>query len=423
MAADTRSPRVLIVCGQPLPLQGQPATGVGLRAWAMGQGLRAHGIDTVYAIPHDILPSTPSSDLAILPFAYHELDRCVEQAAPTVVLLTGWTWVNLLTPRPDRALVIDLTGPYLLENLYSRFQDPVSMPWIKINALQKADYLLCGGHVQKNYFLPWLMMAGYDLTAPPLDVACMGLDPALPNRMPPFPEEPVFLHAGLFLPWQDPTAILRRLVNRLEYRKKGRLVLIGGMHPSYAFPTGNTAALAKEIERHPRVEVIGLLPFETYVEKSLKCSVAIDLMQRNVERELAFPHRTVVSLWCGLPVIFNDYSELSSPIRDRKAGWTLDPSDLDGLDRVIDQVLDDPDTTAAYGQNARHLVKECFTWDRMAKPLADFCRNPVKRVGQPSMLDQSIHPLDDRIGRMMLRFKQSAFYHRVKSAKTHSPQT
>lgn len=417
MVLSARQPRILIVCGQPLPLQGQPATGVGLRAWALGQGLRTHGIEVIYAIPDDILPKDlpETPDLAILPFAYHELDRCVDQAAPAVILLIGWTWANLLTPRPDVGLAIDLTGPYIIENLYSKFQDPVIMPWLKIQALQKADFLICGGAFQRHYFLSWLMLAGYDMADPPFEVVHMALDPVLPD--PVSPDEPTFVHGGLFLPWQDPTAMLRRLVRRLEDRRKGRLIIIGGAHPSYPFPTGNAAALAQELERHPQVEVVGLIPYETYVERSLRCSVAVDLMERNVERELAFPHRTIVSLWCGLPVIFNNYSELSSHIRDYEAGWTLAPGDMEGLDQVIDDILDNPGLVQKYKQNARRLVRERFTWDRTADPLVDYCKRPVKRVKGPSLLDQSIHPLDDRIGRMMLKLKRSPLYRRVKSAK------
>lgn len=410
-------PHVLIICGQPLPLGGVPATGVGLRAWAVGRGLRMNGVDVTYAIPDDILPETFSSSLdsELVPFAYHDLDRCVERIRPTVVLLIGWPWANVMTPRPDVFMVIDLTGPYVLENVYSQYQEQATMPWLKIQALQKADFLLCGGDIQRNYFLTWMLLAGYDLKEAPIAVVHMGLDPLLPE--PRTPSEPTFIHGGLFLPWQDPSVMLRQLVSRLERRGKGRLVIIGGTHPSYPFPTGATEALVKELGQSARVEIVSLIPYETYVERYLTASVSVDLMQRNVERELAVPHRTIVALWCALPVIYNDYSELSTYIRDYQAGWALSPDKRDDLDRVIDIVLDRPELVETFRGNAQRLVREQFTWDKTVQPLVNYCRKPFRRRRQASLLDQSINPLDDRVGRAMLQVKHSSVYQSLKTIK------
>ena len=43
--------KVLVVSGDVLPLPNYPTSGAGLRAWGIGQGLRSHGFEVVFAMP------------------------------------------------------------------------------------------------------------------------------------------------------------------------------------------------------------------------------------------------------------------------------------------------------------------------------------------------------------------------------------
>jgi hypothetical protein len=123
-----------------------------------------------------------------------------------------------------------------------------------------------------------------------------------------------------------------------------------------------------------------MIPRNELIRIYCQSHIAIDLMQRNAERELAFTTRTVEYLWCGLPVIYNDYAELSEYIAQYQAGWCLDPADPNALRAVIEHIFDNPDDVAERGRNAQRLVRECLTWDRSIDPLDQFCRNPRRRV-------------------------------------------
>src|SRR5690606_28942268 len=102
---------------------------------------------------------------------------------------------------------------------------------------------------------------------------------------------------------------------------RGRLRFYGGAHPSMDASGGRFVALYKTLQHHPRVELCGWKPFaELTAEYAEKGHVALDLMQRNPERELAYTTRTMVYLQCGLPVIYNDYSEISHLIRANDCG-------------------------------------------------------------------------------------------------------
>jgi glycosyltransferase involved in cell wall biosynthesis len=170
------------------------------------------------------------------------------------------------------------------------------------------------------------------------------------------------------------------VMTQLQQRDQGRLQFFGGKHPVYPIDTGVFEELHTRLESHPRVEVQPMVAHADLIEAYRHAHVAIDLMTRNPERELAFTTRTVEYLWCGLPVIYNNYAELSPLIREYQAGWTLDPADHGALQQAVTEVFEQPERLRAYSGNAQRLVRERLTWDRTIDPLDEFCRAPTRRL-------------------------------------------
>jgi hypothetical protein len=81
-------------------------------------------------------------------------------------------------------------------------------------------------------------------------------------------------------------------------------------------------------------------------------------------------------MWCGLPVIYNNYAELSPLIRQYEAGWVLDPADRVSLEQIVRDILDHPEIAHERGRNAQRLVREHLTWDQAVTPLVAFLRAP-----------------------------------------------
>jgi hypothetical protein len=186
----------------------------------------------------------------------------------------------------------------------------------------------------------------------------------------------------MFLPWQDPRIPLTTLIEQLEAEGRGHLRFWGGAHPRLDISRGRFEGLLDRLERSPRVTCHGLTAFDAYVGEIALGGVALDLMARNPERELAHATRTVVYLWAGLPVIHGDFDELAPLIAASNAGWVLEPSDSVGLRDVIHQILEHPEIVAERGANAQRLVRERLTWDRTIAPLAAWCRAPRRRDGK-----------------------------------------
>ncbi|MGH2523627.1 MAG: glycosyltransferase, partial [Anaerolineales bacterium] len=155
------------------------------------------------------------------------------------------------------------------------------------------------------------------------------------------------------------------------------------------------------------------VPHDELIARYTRARLAIDVMRRNPERELAFTTRTVEYLWCGLPVIYHDYAELSDYIRQYNAGWIVNPEDRAALAATFDEILQDPEQIAERGRNAQRLVRERLTWDRTMGPVDRFVRHPRVRSRPLRAPERSRVPRGTRV-----LWEQARFYYRAGGVKT-----
>ena len=101
----------------------------------------------------------------------------------------------------------------------------------------------------------------------------------------------------------------------------GQLEIIGGVTHSTQYTPALTPPLLRKLPSSSHVQpVTGLLPYHELV-RAMRRPRGRRYVMPNVERELAFPSRTVNYLWCGLPVIHPEFSEVAHYIREYEAGW------------------------------------------------------------------------------------------------------
>lgn len=381
---------ILVITTEPLPWPGCSTTGAGLRAWGLAQGLLARGFDVAVASPAEqsFDPGAVPAD-ARLPrrLAFRRPDGLVPLLLgerPEVVVLQHWGMASEV-PELTVPLVLDLAGPHLLERLFWGDADRDRSLLEKLAALRRADFLTCSGWLQRLYFLPYLAQAGWDLRRPdllPVIPFCVGPEMIRPHEEP-FPRpaaEPTFVYGGAFLAWQDPSLPLRWLLEEMDNAGRGRLLFYGGNHPQFDASAGRFDAVIQMLSGHRRVEMRDFRPLDQLLDDYRReGTVALDLMARNPERELAYTTRTVVYLACGLPVLYNNYSELSGVIRQHRAGWTLDPQDEVSFREAVRSVLNGTAPLEEMSQGALAAARE-HDWTRTIAPLADFCARPAFRV-------------------------------------------
>lgn len=383
--------RVLIVTCEMPPLPGVSVRGGGLRVWGLGEGLKAHGHDVRYSLPREAVPEGFE-----LPAGYADLlhdpetlNEVILGAMPDVVIVEQWGLATYLDDL-NIPLVIDLHGPLSLENAFKEGSNFLTDAHTKIDALAKADLLLCPGEFQRQYFLTWFLLAGASPHDAPIKVVPVALGKKLPEHT--TPETLKIVFGGVTWPWIDPFPGLEILGKRVAAHDTATLDLYVGapaidyQHPLYAINKNIFRDYRDRLADLERVAIHDFIPRDQLLDVYAGASLAFDLYQPNAERQLAFTTRTIEYLWCGLPVIYGDYGELAGPIREADAGWVVDPRDEKALAAALDEIFTKPDVVRAKSANAQRLAAERFTWDRAADSLADFVSNPRRREKKSSLL-------------------------------------
>jgi hypothetical protein len=329
-------------------------------------------------------------------------------------------------------LIVDQAGPHILERYFQRPEASATDTAEKVAVLKRTDFFISSGEMQQTYFDGWLALADFPrdedgaIDRQKVGVIPFSLSPDLPTHPPQGDRPLTFIYGGYFLPWKDPS---KALIAIAEWATKheAKVRIFGGPPPFHAVPPGVMGELIHELDAMPSVEFRGVLPFDTLVEECRSVDVAIDLMKRNRERELAFTTGTVVYLWAGVPVIYNNYSELSRYIAEYDAGWTLDPEDTCGLANVLEEIRQHPEVIRRKSANAQRLVREHFTWDRTIEPLDAFCRKPSVRpkpmapmliMGSPSDNDGTAGPRPAVYSSLVAKAASPALAHIARTRRT-----
>lgn len=394
--------RVLLFSNDLMPFGDLPTSGGGLRCYQLLKGLESHGIEVISSMPgftylaqqhYQAIPEEQRSWL----WQWHTQDELLKRAKPdAVIFASNWDHYNL-SKIPEVPLIIDLHGSRLIET--SMWGAPIDTDQ-KVKILSKADCLLCAGRRQRSYFYGWLLQAG----RVPEDehfirYIPISLSPEIPEKISPAETDfnaPYFVSGGGWFPWQNQSravfAICREisLRSRSAHERHGTIDIYGTPHETAQISPEEQ--LIRDVYKQikslsadcPQVRVGGYVGRKELIEIYRRSSVAVELMQYNLERELAFTTRTVEYLWCGLPVIYNNYAELSEHIADFDAGWTLDPQSDSDIANCLDEIFSQPELLKQKGLNAQALVRERFSWDKTIQPLLDFLERPSKaRLAKP----------------------------------------
>ena len=297
------------------------------------------------------------------------------------IFTSNWAVLEL-KEKLDIPTVIDLHGSALLERFFLKGYFSRHDYEQKTRNLSYGDFFIFVNRRQREYFSGWLLMSGILLDLKNFGTIPVSLSPNMPDidTQARSQRKLTFVYGGGFFPWQDPTVGIEILAKILERTGKGELLMFTESRKISQSETNRFNSFVSELEQNHAVKFKGIIPRDDLLKEYGRANVAMDLMSWNLERELAFTTRTVEYLWAGLPVIYNNYSELSGWIERYKAGWCVDSENPSEINDVLEQILDEPEQLEEYSINAQKLVRENFTWDKTIKPLAEFCRNPHKRL-------------------------------------------
>lgn len=391
--------KVLLFSNDLMPFGELPTSGGGLRCWQIKCGLESRGIEVVSSMPgftyltekyFDKIPPEQREHL----WQWGTQDQILKRVNPdAVIFASNWDHFNL-SDRIDVPLIVDLHGSRLIET--TMWNAPVDTDR-KVSILGKADCLLTAGRRQRLYFYGWLVQAG---RVPEDDhfirYIPISLSPDQPERLSIVGSDesnsPHFVSGGGWFPWQNQSKAIFSICDQISRRHRGLIQIFGTPHENQNLSPDEM--MIRDIYRRvkdlaiqsPRIKAEGYIGRDALIEIYRRADVAVELMRYNIERELAFTTRTIEYLWCGLPVIYNNYSEISDHIREYDAGWALDPDNQTEIDSAINEIFSRPDIVKQKSDNARNLVRDRFSWDKTIQPLVDFLNNPTRSaVASPAL--------------------------------------
>ena len=382
--------RVLIVTHAASFQTDRIVSGNAVRAHYFGKGLVQNGIDVTFAYPKDLASDEDlndsgagSSDLRFFG-SRSELHELIGEVRPQAILVGYWELLEHFPDNYEIPLIADLIAPRILEALFQDHQD-VNLHASKMLALyRKASRFICGTQRQREFLIPWLILAGFDCRfGAPIDIIPISTEPLLPRRRA-NPTDPwVIVTGGVSWPWRMGQRYTDAIRATLAEGKtmKGRLLLLSGGYVHERSADGSESATTTDAgeQYDATLQHVGLLPYGDMERLfSEQCDIGIELSDYNIERDFSASFRSIEFLRCGLPVICNHTLELARQMTDYDAGWVIEgPGDLPAL---LEAISDDPLDYERKSVNAIRLVEERYHYLKTIVPLVEYLRNPSPPV-------------------------------------------
>ncbi len=376
-SGDDSFKKILIVTCQSLPISGKPTTGGSLRAYNLGQGLEKCGHQVLFSLPTQCLTTDIEKDQwQDLAHTGYNIKDIISKTDAEIVLFCNWGLAAANTPC-EIPSIIDMNGSLILENYYRQHSQPFLDSITKLNALANTDYIIAGSETQKAYLTSWCLMSGKNPDSLTICTVPFSLSAQMPDSQD--NNEIQFILAGYDWPWLKGTQQIRAVCEELAHSQNSSLHLFTSTAPysdsinedSSSDTSGNLYSLNfPALVKHEPVD------FYELTKNLSRSSVALDLWQKNPERDLAFPSRTVTYLWSGLPVITNSNGELSKLISDYNAGWIIDSEDISQLRVLTREIINGSIDIAQYRQNAQKLFTDHLCRENTIRNLNNFCCQP-----------------------------------------------
>ncbi len=327
----------------------------------------------------------------------------------------------------DRVKVFDLYDPLNLEILEHGRQVALEQRLREYRQVQSAlhgqlavgDFFLCANERQRDYYLGMLATAGrinpisYDVADRDLRqllaLVPMGLQAQRPQHTRSVlrgvhaaiqPDDIVLIWGGSLLDWLDPLTLIRAMAQVRAARADVKLFFLASRNPILA-DTHSIAARAIELSRE-----LGLLdrtvifndewvPYEDRVNYLLEATIGVTTHLDHLETRFSFRTRVLDYLWAGLPLISSEGDAFSDLIQREQLGLTVPPGDAAALAQAILKLAEDVDLRRTCAANVQR-VAESFYWEKVARPLVEFCRAP-----QPA-IDRDLDRADTQLDRTEL---------------------
>ncbi len=244
--------------------------------------------------------------------------------------------------------------------------------------LRAASRIICvSDAVQRRLVEQWKIDPRRILVFPNgVDVKRFRPDPAARNEIRAelgLGDRPMVLFLGNFYAWHDVASLLRAFALTLRSHPRAMLVLVGD-----GVRRKSMEKLATELGLAESVRFVGLVPHEQAPRYLAAADVSVAPYISTKEEIWFSPLKVYESMACGSAVVASAVGQVTQVIEHGETGLLTAPEDIEGLDRAIRELLDDPDKRDRIGAAACRQVAANNSWERYFTKLEDVCRTAIQ---------------------------------------------
>jgi glycosyltransferase involved in cell wall biosynthesis len=317
--------------------------------------------------------------------------------------------------RYDIPMIFDLLCPFFFENLEAdkdspgNFNSSLKENIDLINRLaSRGDFFVCANENQRSFWLSAL----YKQKRITVDIYRQ--DPSLNDLIDIVPfglptEKPfhsknalkgavkgigandkVVTWFGGLWDWLDPISPISAMESLCKKRNDIKLVFIGIKHPD---PRSKPHDIyAKVMEKagssgllNKNIFFIDWVPYETRANYLLESDIGIITHRETLETKFSWRTRVLDYIWAGLPIVMTKGDPMSAIVENKSLGMTVDYNDPSSIEKAILKIIDDEGFRQKTKDNLARMSKE-YEWKNVVKPIANFCKDPVRTSGTRSFL-------------------------------------
>ena len=395
---------------------GERMAGPGIRYWHLAQALAPHA-DVTLAVPDGSPPGAAARGAALARYARRQWAslRPLVESNDIVVCPS-----DIVSDFPELAasrayLVVDGYDPLLAEwlamNSFLDTESQNALWWRRMCDLNQqylaGDFYLCASERQRDWWLGLLEANGrinaWTYREDPslrrlVDTVPFGIPADPPRHTRPvikgvWPgighDDRLVLWGGGLWPWLDPLTAVRAAAELWPQRQPGlRLAFPGIAHPNpwmSGMPTqlAATRQLAAESGLLDKAVFFGdWIDYADWPNALLEGDVALALAFDTLETRLAFRSRVIEYAWAGLPCVITGGDATAEMAAAHELGVVVPGGDARAVAEAVERLLALPGQERA-ARSAR--LRASLTWERAARPLVEFCRNPRRAPDRVAM--------------------------------------
>ena len=429
---------ILIVSGDTVDAK---MGGVGIRNWEIAKSL-AHDFDVTLAIPNT--SDLTSSDFHLVSYDLEKGDLRPYATEADVLVVHGFVLhFHPYLRELGKPLAVDLYVPSLLESLVWHDQDdwetwiPAYEEYVRVqqDLIRAGDFFFCASERQRDYWLGWLhalkRINPHTYRQDPslrrlIDVVPFGLPDEPPQKNSPvlkgvFPgigeSDRVIIWSGGLWDWLDPLTLIQAMAVLAPQHPELKLFFMGTRHPnpvvSGMLMPDKAIDLSKKLDLFGKSVFFGdWVKYEErmgYLEES---DLAVISHPGHIETHFSFRTRVLDAIWSGLPIVITEGDAMAGWVENEHLGATVPVGDAAALARAIEAIFVQGGRPAF--ENSFRGMRDTLRWNRVVRPLVEFCQNPVCAPDKSMYLTQAerVARDKDRFLEQVVRDKD-AFYQAI----------